>query len=152
MRKIIALEFMSLDGVIQAPGGPEEDPSGGFEYGGWGVPYFDELLGTVMDKQMNRPFALLLGRTTYEIFASYWPHHSDGWPGVNEARKYVVTHEDIKPEWQNSVLLKDDIVAKINNLKKEDGPDLHVYGSGNLIQTLLKHDLYVAHHLWWGIV
>ncbi|HAF45682.1 MAG TPA: riboflavin biosynthesis protein RibD [Gallionellaceae bacterium] len=141
MRKIIVLEFMSLDGVIQAPGGPGEDMSGGFKYGGWTVPYFDDFSGKQMEAQMSKPFELLLGRKTYEIFASYWPHHSADWPGINEVRKYVVAHEEIKPEWNNSVLLKDDVVTKIQKLKEQDGPDLHIYGSGNFVQTLLQHDL-----------
>ncbi len=141
MRKIIALTFLSLDGVMQAPGGPEEDVSGGFKYGGWTVPYMDEFGGKVMRDQMSKPFELLLGRKTYEIFASYWPHHESAWPGVNKANKYVVSHSDMKLLWENSVLLKEDIVGKIKDLKMQDGPDLHVYGSGNLMQTLLKHDL-----------
>jgi dihydrofolate reductase len=141
MRKIIVLTFVSLDGVMQAPGGPQEDTSGGFKYGGWAAPYFDDFSGKVMEEQMSKPFELLLGRTTFEIFASYWPHHSDGWPGVNEAKKYVVSHEEMKLEWENSVLLKDDVVSKVKKLKEQDGPDLQVYGSGNFVQTLLKHDL-----------
>lgn len=146
MRKLIVLEFTSLDGVMQAPGGPEEDTSGGFHYGGWTVPYFDETSGKLMERQMNKPFELLLGRNTYGIFASYWPHHGAEWPGINEVRKYVVSHHEMKPEWNNSVLLKDDVVAKIAKLKQQGGPDLHVYGSGNLVQTLLQHDL--VDELW----
>ena len=146
MRKIIALTFVSLDGVMQAPGGPEEDTSGGFKYGGWTAPYFDEFSGKVMGEQMSKPFELLLGRTTFEIFASYWPHHSEGWPGVNETKKYVVSHEEMKPEWENSVLIKNDVVSKVKKLKEQDGHDLHVYGSGNFLQTLLKHDL--VDELW----
>jgi dihydrofolate reductase len=146
MRKIIVIEFITLDGVIQAPGGPEEDPSGGFTYGGWIVAYFDDVLGEVMDRQMRPPFALLLGRTTYEIFASYWPQHGDNWPGVNEATKYVVSHEEMTPEWENSVLLTGDVVSHIRQLKAGAGPDLHVYGSGNFVQTLLQHDMVDA--LW----
>lgn len=141
MRKIIVLSFITLDGVMQAPGGPEEDISGGFKYGGWTVPYFDEFSGKVMDEQMSRPFELLLGRKTYEIFAGYWPHHEANWPGVNKVTKYVASHENIKLEWENSVLLKDNVVEEIKKLKTEDGPDLQVHGSGNLIQTLLKNDL-----------
>lgn len=141
MRKIIVLEFITLDGVIQAPGGPQEDTSGGFKYGGWTAPYFDDFLGKVMGEHMSKPFELLLGRITFEIFASYWPHHSAGWPGVNEATKYVVSHGEMKLKWNNSVLLRDDVVAKIKGLKEQDGPDLQVYGSGNFVQTLLKHDL-----------
>jgi dihydrofolate reductase len=98
MRKIIVTEFMTLDGVMQAPGGPEEDSSDGFKYGGWTMPYFDEFSGKVMQEQMKLPFDLLLGRKTYEIFASYWPQHAQAWPGVNEAKKYVVSHEDMKLE------------------------------------------------------
>jgi len=141
MRKIIVLEFITLDGVMQAPGGPKEDTSGGFKYGGWTAPYFDDFSGKLMGEQMSKPFELLLGRTTFEIFASYWPHHSAGWPGVNEAKKYVVSHEEMKLKWKNSVLLKDDVVAKVKKLKEQDGSDLQVYGSGNFVQTLLKHDL-----------
>jgi len=146
MRKIIVLTFMSLDGVMQAPGAPKEDISGGFKYGGWTYPYFDDFLGKVMGGQMSKPFELLLGRTTYEIFAAYWPRHGADWPGVNETKKYVVSHEELKPEWENSFLLKDDVVAKVKKLKEQDGPDLHVYGSGNFVQTLFKHDL--VDELW----
>ncbi len=141
MRKIIVLEFITLDGVMQAPGGPKEDTSGGFKYGGWTAPYFDDFSGKLMGEQMSKPFELLLGRTTFEIFASYWPHHSAGWPGVNESKKYVVSHEEMKLKWKNSVLLRDDVVAKVKKLKDQDGPDLQVYGSSNFVQTLLKHDL-----------
>ncbi len=146
MRKIIVLEFVSLDGVMQAPGGPGEDTSGDFSYGGWTVPYFDETSGKLMGQQMKRPFELLLGKNTYGIFASYWPQHGAEWLGVNETRKYVVSHHEMKPEWNNSVLLKDDVVGKISRLKQQDAPDLHVYGSGNLVQTLLQHDL--VDELW----
>jgi dihydrofolate reductase len=99
-----------------------------------------------MGEQMSKPFELLLGRTTFEIFASYWPDHSDGWPGVNEVKKYVVSHAEMKLKWINSVLLKDDVVSKLKKLKEQDGPDLQVYGSGNFVQTLLKHDL--VDELW----
>lgn len=141
MRKIVVLEFITLDGVYQAPGGPEEDTSGGFKYGGWTVPYFDEFAGTIMEEQMKLPFELLLGKKTYDIFASYWPQNGEGWPGVNEARKYVVSRNDFSPEWNNTILLNDKVVERIQKLKKEDGPDLKVWGSGDLVQTLLKHDL-----------
>ena len=141
MRKIIVLEFISLDGVMQAPGGPQEDTSGGFAYGGWTVPYFDEASGSIMSEQMKPPFDLLLGRKTYDIFAGYWPQHEDGWPGINEVRKYVASHKPMKLAWNNSVLLKGNIVEELQNLKAQDGPNLHVYGSGNFVQTLLKHDL-----------
>jgi len=146
MRKIIVLSFITLDGIMQAPGGPEEDTSGGFKYGGWIVPYSDESLGKVMDEQMNKPFNLLLGRKTYEIFASYWPYHEDKWPGINKATKYVASHGDMQFTWDQSVLLQGDVVEAIKKLKAQDGPDLHVYGSGNLVQTLLKHDL--VNELW----
>jgi dihydrofolate reductase len=142
MRKLIILSFISLDGVMQAPGGPEEDTSGGFRYGGWIVPYSDDLLGKVMGEQMSRPFNLLLGRKTYDIFAGYWPHHENKWPGVNSATKYVASKDSsLKLDWSNSVLLTGNIADEIQKLKTQDGPELQVYGSGNLIQTLLKHDL-----------
>ncbi|TGN19638.1 dihydrofolate reductase family protein [Leptospira idonii] len=141
MRKIIVLEFLTLDGVIQAGGGPEEDTSGGFVYGGWQVPYSDETLGTVMQKQMSLPFDLLLGRKTFEIWEPYWPKHSDFWPGVMSATKYVASNTLTSSEWKPSMFLSGDIVEKIKKLKQEDGPDLHVYGSANLVQTLMKHDL-----------
>ena len=144
MRKVIVLEFITLDGVIQAGGGPEEDSSGGFAYGGWQAPYADEVLGTVMKRQMNMPFDLLLGRKTFEIWAPYWPHHADIWPGVNPATKYVASNTITSHEWQPSVFLGGDIVEKVNNIKQTQGPDLHVYGSANLVQTLMKHDLVDA--------
>lgn len=141
MRQIVVLSFVTLDGVMQAPGGPEEDTSGNFTYGGWTVPYFDEFLGQVMGEQMSRPFDLLLGRKTFEIFASYWPHHPEDWPGINDATKYVVSTTLTKHEWRNSVFIGSNVVDEIKKLKQQDGPDLQVHGSGNLIQTLLKHDL-----------
>lgn len=141
MRKVIVLNFVSLDGVIQSPGGPEEDTSGGFAYGGWVGPYADDVTGTVIREQMNMPFDLLVGRKTFEIWASYWPQHADEWPGVNAATKYVASNTMTSHEWQPSVFFGGDIAEKVSNLKQQQGPDLHVYGSGNLIQTLLKHDL-----------
>ena len=141
MRKVIALEFITLDGVIQAGGAPEEDTSGGFAYGGWQAPYADDVLGTVMHRQMTMPFDLLLGRKTFEIWAPYWPHHADIWPGVNKATKYVASNTMTSHEWQPSVSLSGDIAEKVTKLKQQPGPDLHVYGSGNLLQTLMKHDL-----------
>ncbi|MBV9708436.1 MAG: dihydrofolate reductase family protein [Chloroflexi bacterium] len=144
MRKVIVLEFVSLDGVIQAPGGPEEDTSGGFAYGGWTAPYADDVTGTVMNRQMNMPFDLLLGRKTFEIWAPYWPQHADIWPGVNVATKYVASNTLTSNAWQPSVFLGGDIAEKVSTIKQEQGPDLHVYGSGNLVQTLLKHDLVDA--------
>jgi dihydrofolate reductase len=144
MRKVIVLEFVTLDGVIQAPGGPEEDTSGGFAYGGWTAPYSDDVTGTVMNRQMNMPFDLLLGRKTFEIWAPYWPQHADIWPGVMSATKYVASNTMTSHEWQPSVFFGGDIAEKVSNIKQEQGPDLHVYGSGNLVQTLLKHDLVDA--------
>ena len=146
MRKIIVLSFITLDGVMQAPGGPEEDTSGGFKYGGWTAPYFDEFSGKVMGEQMKRPFELLLGRKTFEIFASYWPQHEDDWPGINEEKKFVVSDTLDMHTWENSVFIKGDVVGEIRKLKREAGPNLQVHGSGNLIQTLLKHDL--VDELW----
>ena len=141
MRRVIVLEHISLDGVIQAPGGPEEDTSGGFAYGGWISPYSDEMLGTALRRQMNMPFDLLLGRKTFEIWAPYWPHHGDAWPGVNTATKFVASNTRTSSEWQPSVFLNGDIAKKVAKLKQGKGPDLHVWGSGNLLQTLIKHDL-----------
>jgi dihydrofolate reductase len=141
MRKVIVLEFMSLDGVIQAGGGPEEDTSGGFAYGGWQAPYSDDVIGTVMNKQMSLPFDLLLGRKTFEIWAPYWPQHADEWPSVMSATKYVASNTMTSHEWQPSVFLGGDIAEKVTQLKQQQGPDLHVYGSANLVQTLMKHDL-----------
>lgn len=141
MRKIVVLSFVSLDGVMQAPGGPTEDPSGGFEYGGWTVPYFDELLGQTMAEQMGRPYDLLLGRKTFEIFASYWPNHPEEGLGINKAKKFVVSNTLTTHEWEKSVFINNNVVEEIIKLKQQEGPDLHVHGSGNLIQTLMKHDL-----------
>jgi dihydrofolate reductase len=146
MRRLIVLEFVSLDGVIQAPGGPEEDPSGGFAYGGWISPHFDAVLGAAIRKQMDMPFDLLLGRKTFEIWARHWPQHGDAWPAVNTATKYVASNTMKAHEWQPSVFLSGDVAAKIAALKQQQGPDLHVYGSANLVQTLLQHDLVDA--LW----
>ena len=137
---------MSLDGVMQAPGGPQEDTSGDFKFGGWTVPYFDDFSGKVMSEQMKEPFSLLLGRKTFEIFASYWPQHKDEWPGINEATKYVASHTLSSSDWQNSIFLKGDVVEEIKKLKATEGPDLKVYGSGKLVQTLLKNDL--VDELW----
>ncbi len=141
MRKVIVLEFVTLDGVIQAGGGPEEDTSGGFVYGVWVAPYADDVIGAAVNRQMHMPFDLLLGRKTFEIWASYWPRHADAWPGVNPATKYVASHTMTSHEWQPSVFLGGDIAARVTELKQQAGPDLHVYGSANLVQTLMKHDL-----------
>jgi dihydrofolate reductase len=141
MRKIIVLSFITLDGVMQGPGGPTEDPSGNFTLGGWTVPYFDEFLGQVMTEQMSQPFDLLLGRKTFEIFASYWPQHEEEGAGINKATKYVASNTLTSHEWRKSVFLKGNVADEIKKLKGEDGPDLQVHGSGNLIQTLMQHDL-----------
>jgi dihydrofolate reductase len=140
MRKIIVLSFITLDGVMQGPGGPTEDTSGNFTHGGWTVPYFDDFLGEIMGEQMGRPFDLLLGRKTFEIFASYWPHQ-EGENPIDEATKYVASNTLTTHEWKKSVFLKGNVVDEIKKLKQQEGPDLQVHGSGNLIQTLLAHDL-----------
>ena len=146
MRKIVVLSFITLDGVMQAPGGPDEDPSSGFQYGGWTAPYFheaDEAAGELMQKQMKSA-DLLLGRKTFEIFAAYWPEHADYWPGINEVTKYVLSNTMDRSDWQNSVFLKS--VDDVKKLKSSEGSDIQVHGSGNLIQTLLEHDL--VDELW----
>lgn len=141
MRKIVVLSFLSLDGVMQAPGGPTEDTSGGFTHGGWTVPYFDEFLGEVMTEQLDRPFDLLLGRKTFEIFASYWPHHQEEGAGINKATKYVASNTMKSHDWEKSVFLNGNVPNEIRDLKEEAGPDLQVHGSSELIQTLLEHGL-----------
>lgn len=141
MRKIIVLTFVSLDGVMQAPGGPTEDTSGNFTLGGWTVPYFDEFLGKVMGEQMGRPFDLLLGRKTFELFASYWPQHPDEGAGINKAIKYVASNTLSRHDWKETVILKGDVVGEIKKLKQQDGPELQVHGSSDFIQTLLANDL-----------
>lgn len=147
MRKIVVFTMVSLDGVMQAPGSPEEDTSGDFRYGGWTVPYVDQSFGTMVDEEFSVPFDLLLGAKTYEIFAGYWPKHpgSIGTPFDN-ATKYVVSDKPIDLPWKESVLISDDVVAKIKALKEADGPMLQVHGSGKLIQTLLQNDL--VDELW----
>jgi dihydrofolate reductase len=146
MRKVIVLTFVTLDGVMQAPGGPGEDPSGGFSHGGWTVPYFDEFLGQVMTEQMGQPFDLLLGRKTFEIFAGYWPNHPEEGPGINQAVKYVVSNSLTRHPWATTVFIKGDVPGEIQRLKDHTGPDLQVHGSSSLIQTLLEHDL--VDELW----
>jgi len=146
MRKIIVLSMISLDGVMQAPGGPEEDKSGGFKYGGWVAPYSDEISGKVMEKQM-KPADLLLGRKTFEIWADYWPEHADNWPGINDVTKYVISRTMKKSDWKNSVFIKS--LADIKKLKKSKGSDIKVWGSSKLIQLLLKNDL--VDELWLNI-
>jgi dihydrofolate reductase len=147
MRKLIVLTFVTMDGIMQSPGGPEEDASGGFTHGGWLVPHFDEALGAVMGDQMGKPFDLLLGRKTFEIFATYWPHAEGGDNPINHATKYVASNTMTGHDWQKSVFLKGDVlVDEVKKLKGQDGPDLQVHGSSDLIQTLLKHDL--VDELW----
>jgi dihydrofolate reductase len=143
MRKLIVLTFITLDGVMQAPGGPEEDPAGGFKFGGWVVGYWDDYIGRVMDEQMAKPFDLLLGRKTYEIFAAYWPYVKDNPMAdkLNSVKKIVASRMLKKLEWANSTLITGDVVQEIKKLKEQKGPELQVHGSSNLIQTLLKHDL-----------
>lgn len=133
----------SLDGVMQAPGGPEEDKSGGFKYGGWTAPFGDEVGNKVFEKLM-KPADLLLGRKTFEIFANYWPKHADGWSGINEVTKYALSKTLKKSDWQNSVILRS--LSDIQKLKKTKGRDLKVWGSSELIQLLLKNDL--VDELW----
>lgn len=146
MRKLIVLSFISLDGVMQAPGGPEEDGSGGFQYGGWTVPFFDDFAGNVMADQMGKPYDLLLGRKTYDIFASYWPLHREEDLGINNATKYVASRSKLSFTWEKSIQLQDDVAAAVGELKAKEGPDIQVHGSSSLIQTLLKHDL--VDELW----
>src|SRR5918992_2803653 len=143
MRKLVISTFMTLDGVMQAPGGPEEDPSGGFEHGGWSVNYWDDDMAASMAKAFEKPFDLLLGRTTYEIFAAHWPHARDqpGAAELNGARKYVASRTLDSVEWENSTLLEGDVAEAVARIKETDGPEIQVHGSADLIQTLLKADL-----------
>jgi dihydrofolate reductase len=143
MRKIIVLSMITLDGVMQAPGGPEEDPSGGFKYGGWVAPYFDEAYDKLMEKQLKTA-DYLLGRKTFEIFANYWPEHADFWPGINDSIKYVMSRTMKKSDWKNSVFIES--LADIKKLKSSEGLDIQVHGSGELIQLLVKNDL--VDELW----
>lgn len=138
MRKITVLSMITLDGVMQAPGGPGEDTSGGFKYGGWTVSYGDELFGTIMQKEM-KPADYLLGRKTFEIFESYWPQHADFWPGINDGTKYVLSHTIKKSDWKKTVFLNS--LEDIEKIKNSEGADIQVWGSSKLIHLLLKHDL-----------
>jgi len=140
MRKIIVSSFITLDGVMQSPGGSEDD----FKYGGWSAPYFDEVVDKTLEKQQKKPAHLLLGRKTFEIFASFFPEHEDIWPGINDLTKYVMSNTMTKSDWKNAVFLKS--LADIEKLKNSDGSDIHVQGSGELIQLLLKNDL--VDELW----
>ena len=150
MRKLIVQTFLTLDGVMQAPGGPGEDDDGGFAYGGWSVNYWDDQMGQVMGEATSRPFAMVLGRRTYDIMAAYWPTAPEetGAKVYNDATKYVATHRPLTPEWSNSVQIEGDAADGLAALKAEDGPELQVHGSANLIQTLLAHNLVDQFRLW----
>jgi dihydrofolate reductase len=150
MRRLAVQTFLTLDGVMQAPGGPEEDPSGGFKHGGWSVNYWDDRMGQIMDESMSKPSDLLLGRKTYEIFAAHWPNVS-GDPtadSLNSAKKYVASRTLESVDWNNSTLIKGDAGEQVAALKDQSGPQINVPGSSNLIQTLLKHDLIDEFQLW----
>lgn len=138
MRKIVVISMITLDGVMQAPGGPEEDPSSGFKWGGWTVAYPDKVSDKVFEKLL-KPADYLLGRKTFKIWENYWPVHAEFWPGINEGMKYVVSRTVEKTDWKNTVFIKS--LADIKELKNSDGPDIQVWGSGELIQLLLKNDL-----------
>ena len=150
MRKLIVQTFLTLDGVMQAPGGPGEDDDGGFADGGWSVNYWDDQMGQVMGEATSRPFAMVLGRRTYDIMAAYWPTAPEetGAKVFNDATKYVATHRPLTPEWSNSVQIDGDAADGLAALKAEDGPELQVHGSANLIQTLLAHNLVDQFRLW----
>jgi dihydrofolate reductase len=149
MRKLIVSTFLTLDGVMQAPGGPGEDDSGGFAQGGWSVNYWNEQVGRFMEETMSAPFDLVLGRKTYDIMAAYWPDASEeaGARPLNDATKYVASRGRPELGWSNSVLIDGDAAEGIAALKREDGPELQVHGSGDLIQTLLRHDLVDRYRL-----
>jgi dihydrofolate reductase len=149
MRKIIVVTFSTMDGVLQAPGGQHEDPTGGFKWGGWQFGYPDELTDKALTKIFSTPFDLLLGRRTYEIFAAYWPYQNDAiGEKFNRINKYVVATTPIDTSWQHSILINKDVVNKLKKLKQEDGPDLLVHGSSRLIQTLLANRLVDVLHIW----
>jgi len=152
MRKIITTTFVTLDGVMQAPGGREEDTSGGFTYGGWQLSYpSDQMMDSTLSAFMRTPFELLLGKTTYDIFAGYWPSATTDLEVAepfNKTKKYVVSHQAFKPSWHNSFCITGDVMKELKKLKQQDGPDLWVWGSGNFIQTLLKRHLIDRMHIW----
>lgn len=141
MRKVIVLEHISIDGVIQSPSGPKEDTSGHFPYGGWTIPFANAESGSAIRRQMNSEFDLLIGRKTYDDWVSYWPFHADIWPGVNTATKYIASNTVTSSDWQPTVFLNGNVAEKIAQIKQEPGPDLNVWGSSDLLQTLLRHDL-----------
>ena len=150
MRRLIVSTFLTLDGVMQAPGGPGEDDSGGFAHGGWSFHYWDDAMGQVMGEAMSEPFDLVLGRRTYDIFAAHWPRVPDDQGGkpLNDATKYVASHGHPTLEWSRSVLIEGDAAEGVAALKDGDGPELQVHGSGNLIQTLLRYGLIDEFRLW----
>ena len=149
MRNVHAAAFVSLDGVMQAPGGPEEDPTGGFQLGGWTFNYWDDLIGDVMDGIFSQPYELLLGRRTYEIFAAHWPYQNDEIAEkFNRINKYVVATTPIDTSWKNSILINKDVVNELKKLKNQDGPDLLVHGSSRLVQTLFANHLVDVLHTW----
>ena len=150
MRKLAVGTFLTLDGVMQAPGGPGEDPSGGFTHEGWSVNYWDDRMGQIMGEFMSKPFDLLLGRKTYEIFAAHWPKVTDdpGADSLNSAKKYIASKTLQTVDWNNSTLIKGDIGEQVAALKDQSGPEIQVHGSGNLIQTLMKNDLIDEYRLW----
>lgn len=141
MRKLVVLEHISIDGVIQGPGAIDEDTSSGFSLGGWMRPYSDPVLGEFVRRQMNLPFDLLLGRRTFDIWETYWPHHADAWPGASTATKYVVSNTRSSSDWQHTVFLSGNVAGKITKIRNQEGPDLHVWGSANLVQGLMEQDL-----------
>lgn len=142
MRKIVVISMITLDGVMQAPGGPEEDTSGGFKNGGWTWPYSDDFSREVFGQEFGGEYDLLLGRKTYDLWRDYWPKQKGTIADpFNKATKYVVSHRDSGLTWEKTVLIDGDVVAKLKDLKQQDGPMLSVQGSGNMIQTLLKNDL-----------
>jgi dihydrofolate reductase len=150
MRELTTNTFITLDGVTQAPGGPDEDPSGGFTHGGWAVTYFDDFMMQVITESMQEPFDLLLGRKTYEIFAAHWPYATDDpiAERLNSARKYVASRTLSSVDWENSQLLGGDVADQLAKLKAQDGPDIQVHGSSDLLQTLIKHNLIDEYRLW----
>jgi dihydrofolate reductase len=150
MRRLIVQTFLTLDGVMQAPGGPGEDDEGGFRYGGWSVTYWDDQMGEVMGEATSKPFAMVLGRKTYDIMAAYWPTAPEdtGAKVFNDATKYVASRSPRNLDWSNSALIEGDAAEGLATLKKEDGPELQVHGSGNLIQTLLRNNLVDEYRLW----
>jgi dihydrofolate reductase len=149
MRKLVVTAFLTLDGVMQAPGGPEEDTSEDFAHGGWSVNYWDDQVADAMDKLMGKPFDIVLGRKTYEIFAASWPHMTEeqGAKPMNDATKHVASRTLTSLEWQNSVLIEGDVVDAVRELKQQDGPELQVHGSANLLQTLIRSDVIDEYHL-----